>query len=196
MATSAWQHASRSMGGEIMKMKRIIPFYSYADERAAVLTDKKFCSVLRDELVKSKSLFSDALDWMYKSRLDSMYLERQKDDFDILLDEIEVKANKWDERIPTEFLEKIIGYDLALLDKAGKLQEDLKLLISALQELGKQKSPGKPAIDRVKISADVVIEKVDEITEKFKEREAAFDINMLGLRDTFDRIRKRIHGSV
>ncbi len=196
MVTSVWQSVSRSMGGEILKMKKMIPFYSYADERSAVLTDKKFCSILRDELVKSKSLFSDALDWMYKSRLESMYLERQKDDFDILLDEIEVKVNRWDERIPKEFLEKIIDYDVMLMEKAGRLQEDLRVLIAALQEIGRQNTPGKPAVDRIKISADVVIEKVDEITEKFKEREAAFDINMLGLRDTFERIRKKIRGAV
>jgi len=39
-------------------------------------------------------------------------------------------------------------------------------------------------------------QKVDDITRMFKERETAFEINSIGLRDTFERIRERIRRSV
>ena len=193
MGTSSWETASRTMGGEILKMKKLIPFYSYADQRIAVLTDKKFCSLLRSELVRSKTLFSDAVDWLYRAKLESIHLERQKDDFDILLDEVEVKPNRWDERIPQEFLEKVIDYDVRLIEKASGLEKDLALLIQKLQEY---KKAGNKAAGDITISIDVVIEKVDDITAMFKEREAAFDINSLGLRDAFGRMRDRIRRSL
>jgi len=195
MPTESWEEASRARGDGVIHMKKLIPYYSYADERAAVMTDRKFCSILRGELIRSKTLFSDAVDWMYKTNTNSRYFERLKDDFDILLDEIEIKQNRWDERIPVEFLEKIIGYDWDLIQKAWKLEKDLEILMECLQEVSRQKADSKTR-SKVKISMDVVDEKVDDITRMFKERETAFEINRIGLRDTFERIRERIRRSV
>lgn len=196
MPTAAWEQASRNKGDEVIHMKKLMPIYSYKDERSAVLTDKKFCIKLRDELSRSKGHFSDAVDWLYRANIEDRHFERLKDDFDILLDEIEVKHNIWDERIPQEFLEKIMEYDWDLMQKTWALENDLKSLIQDLYKATKQKIIDKESMDKIKISMDVINEKVDDITIMFKEREAAFDITKTGFRDSFQKIRERIRRSV
>ncbi|MCK4747127.1 MAG: hypothetical protein KAT15_08835 [Bacteroidales bacterium] len=195
MVTESWEQASKSRGGEIQHMKKLIPYYSYEDQSKAVMTDRKLCEVLRSDLIKSKVFFSDAVDWMYKNKTDSRHFERLKDDFDILLDEIEIKQNTWDERIPQEFLERVIVYDWNLMQKAWQLEQDLDILIKYLQK-SVEKSEEEKLPDKIRISIDVVHEKVDSITKMFKEREVAFEINNLSMRETFNRFRRKIRKSV
>jgi hypothetical protein len=194
MPTAAWDEAKRSKGDEVVHMKKLIPYYSYADERAAVMTDRRFCLLLRNELSGSKSLFHDAMDWFYKAKLEDMHLGRISDDLGILMDEVEIKNNKWDERIPREFLEKVMEYDWSLIQKSRALKDDLSVLINALHIVNEKSD--KKTLGDVNMSMDVVHQKVDDITKMFKEREAAFDITQLGFRDTFRIIKDKIRKSI
>lgn len=196
MVTYSWDEARRNRGDEILHMKKLIPFYSYATERRAILTDKRFCIVLKGELVKSKVHFSDAIDWLYKKEIDCRKFERTKDDFDILFDEIDIKPNKWDERIPREFLEKIMEFDWKLIQKSWMLEKDFSILLKFLQSKPKSKSLEEQNLKKIRISMDVINEKIDDITQIFKEREVAFDITRSAFRDIFNRLRDRISKSV
>lgn len=196
MATTHWAFAKKNKGNEFNQMQKRIPFYSYADKRIAILTDKRFCVELRSELVRSKILFSDALDWVIKANIDDKQISRVKDEFDILLDEIEIKPNKWDERIPGEFLEKVMEYDWELVQKSIALFDDLDVLIKDLYKAVEERKIDKPMLSKLSIEMDVVNEKVDDIAIMFREREAAFEIRTLGYKDAFGRIKERIRKAI
>ena len=91
-------------------------------------------------------------------------------------------------------MERVIVYDWDLLQKAWRLEKDLDVLIKYLQKAAKKSD--EELEDKIMISMDIVHEKVDIITKLFKERETAFQINNISMRETFNRIRNRIRKSV
>jgi hypothetical protein len=188
MVTESWERVKSNVSGELRRMEKLFPNYSYFDEQRAIFTDKRVCSTVKQELNSAKVLLFDVIGLSSKLRLSiTDHLERHKDDLDILLDEIDMKAYKWDERIPEEWLQKIVEYDIALIEKAENLQKDITMLWDELK-----KTKEGVTSSGMKIKADVIKQKINTIARMFQERSEIFDIRQSVFNQTFDRIKQNI----
>jgi hypothetical protein len=187
MVTESWEQAKKEASGEVRIMEKLFPNYSYFDEQKAIFTDKRVCSALKQELSRAKVLLIDVLKLSpgVDVRLTDI-MERYKDDLDILIDEIDMKVYRWDEKIPQEWLQRIIEYDADLLEKTRNLQNDLQMLWDDLKKSKKGKSPN------LDIEADVVKQKINSIARGFHERAEVFDIRKSAFLLAFDFLKNRI----
>lgn len=178
---SSWKEVKTKMWARIKEIEKEIPAYDYSETHHMIATDDKVKDILVDELRRSKKLLFNILEGAYEQQKEGLTpdLHKIRDEIDIFLDEVKVKHEiKWPEKIPEEFLEKIVVHDLEILRAIPKLNAELEEIHR--QILGMEK-PGaslfdREQLDKLNAKTQSVKNQAAEIVKLFKERELLLNL--------------------
>jgi hypothetical protein len=192
--SSGWKEVKTRMWARIKEIEKEIPAYDYSETHHMVATDDKVKDIVVDELRKSKKLLFSILEGAYEQQKEGLTtdLHNIRDDIDIFLDEVKVKHEiKWPERIPEEFLEKIVIHDLEILRAIPKLNGELDEIHK--QILGMEK-PGTSLFDREQLDklnarTQSVKNQAADIMKLFKERELLLNLKHVHREHEYEELR-------
>ena len=192
--SSGWKEVKTKMWARIKEIEKDIPAYDYSEMHHMIATDDKVKDLMVDELRRSKKLLFNILEGAYEQQKEGLTPDLQKirDDIDIFLDEVKVKHEiKWPQKIPEEFLEKIVTHDSEILRDIPRLNGELEEIHKHI--LGMEK-PGTSLFDREqldKLNAKTLSVKnhAAEIVKLFKERELLLNLKHIHREHEYDELR-------
>ena len=127
MAESSWKEVKTKMWARIKEIEKLIPSYDYSEKHSMMATDEKMTDIIHQELRTSKKLLFNILEGAYEQQKEGLTNDLQKirDEVDVFLDGVKIKHVKGPDRIPEEFLEKIVTHDSEILKELPRLNSQL-----------------------------------------------------------------------
>jgi hypothetical protein len=191
---SGWKEVKTKMWARIKEIEKEIPAYDYSEMHRMIATDDRMKDILLDELRKSKKLLFNILEVAYEQQKEGLTadLHNIRDDIDIFLDEVKVKHEiKWPEKIPEEFLEKIVAHDSEILRAIPKLNGELE---EVQRQILVMEKPGTSFFDREQLGnlnerTRSVKTHTLEIVKLFKERELLLNLKHVRREHDYEELR-------
>ena len=192
--SSAWKDVKTKLWARVKEIEKDIPSYDYSEVHHMTATDDKVKDLVVDELRKSKKLLFNILETAYEQQKEGLTtdLHKIRDDLDIFLDEVKVKHEvRWPQKIPEEFLEKIVAHDSEILRAIPRLNGELEDIEKHM--LGMEK-PGSNLFDREqldKLNGKTLSVKnhASEIVRLFKERELLVNLKHIHREHEYDELK-------
>jgi hypothetical protein len=196
-AQDSWKEAKTKMWARVKEIEKDVPSYDYSEQHHMMATDERIKDLMLSELRKSKKALFSVLDVSYEQQKEGLTKELQKirDDLDIFLDHVKIKRQiKWPERMPQEFLEKIVVHDSEILRRIPSLN-------SCIHEIQKQvlsmEKPGTSLFDREEMDnlnkrTKDVKRQVDDLVTLFRERELLLNLKHIHREHEYDELRGTI----
>lgn len=192
--SSSWKEVKTKMWARVKEIEKEIPAYDYSEMHHMIATDDKVKDIVVDELRRSKKLLFNIMEGAYEQQKEGLTTDVHKirDEIDIFLDEVKVKHEiKWPERIPEEFLEKIVTHDSEILRAIPKLNAELEEIHTQILSMEK---PGTSLFDREqldKLNAKTMSVKTHAagIIKMFKERELLLNMKHVRREQEYEDVR-------
>ncbi len=200
MEYTAWDKAKSKTHLSISYLESKLGFYSYADESAALQTDRLLAEHLSRRLEEAGSMLGELLNILFELSIDTV-LSRKigllKDSLEIAADEIGIRGFDWKEP-GNELLVRLVLADRQLAEQAAKLCIILRHLVTAAYSARKVRLNDMEAVSSDFMEAlSHDIEKADGILEDiiftFRERETICNLKLLSFEKTFEAVKRGIH---
>ncbi|MEM5812547.1 MAG: hypothetical protein QW286_02400 [Candidatus Aenigmatarchaeota archaeon] len=195
-ADSEWKTVKTKMWARIKEIEKAVPNYDYSSLHSIISTDDKFTDFVLSELRKSKKILFDILENSYEQQKEMLTKDVQKirDDIDIFLDNVKIRQIRWPEKIPEEFLEKIVFYDSELLREIPKMNSLLEEIEKNVLEMEK---PGTSLFDKEqleKLNAKISNAKsqAEFLFRLFKERDLLLNLKHIHREDVYEETKSEI----
>ncbi|HJW97416.1 MAG TPA: hypothetical protein VJ485_04610 [archaeon] len=175
MTEPGWKEVKTKMWARIKEIEKTIPSYDYSEKHHMMSTDERMTDIMHEELRKSKKLLFEIIETSYEQQKEGLTIDLQaiRDDIDIFLDGVKIKHVKWPDRIPEEFLEKIVTHDSEILKELPRLNSQLGEIrkLTLTMELPGTSLFDREQMDRLSNMTKETKEQVTGLVQLFRERE-------------------------
>jgi len=193
MTEPGWKEVKTKMWARIKEIEKSIPNYDYSEKHLMMSTDERMTDVVHEELRKSKKILFEIIETSYEQQKEGLTIDLQKlkDDIDIFLDGVKIKHVKWPDRIPEEFLGKIVTHDSEILKQLPRLNAQLQSIRELILGI---EVPGtslfdKEQLDKLNRMAKEAKEQATGLVQLFKEREFLLNLKHVHREHEYEELR-------